>query len=44
MTGPADRFTVQALAGRVLAHEMSYEEREDDTERTRTPERDVLDL
>ena len=37
-------FTVQALAGRVLVHEMPYEEREDDTERTRTPERDVLGL
>ena len=35
-------LTVQSLAGRVLAHEMPYEEREDDTERTRTPERDVL--
>ena len=30
-------FTVRALAGRVLLHEMPHEQREDDPQRTRTP-------
>ncbi len=37
-------FTVRALAGRVLMHQMPYEQWEDDAERTGAPDPDVLNL